>query len=142
MGTLHGVGKSLVTFHSYYGAVHKCLNVIFPPYRLFYIEGSLTVFVAICALFILPDFPSTTKWLSPLERRLAEVRMAEDVGEKDSDTVGGLEGLMMAITDWKVWWLALNLTAFVISLSFNAYFPSKLVPREILLVKEVLTTYP
>lgn len=96
-----------------------------PNSRLFYIEGSLTVFVAIIALFILPDFPATTRWLSPLERRLAEVRMAEDVGETDSDTVSGWDGLVMAVTDWKVWWLALTLTSFVISLSFNAYFPSK-----------------
>lgn len=44
---------------------------------LFYIEGALTMAVAIIAIFILPDFPSTTRWLSPEERRLAEVRMAE-----------------------------------------------------------------
>lgn len=44
---------------------------------LFFIEGALTMTVAVAAIFILPDFPSTTKWLSPMERRLAEVRMAE-----------------------------------------------------------------
>lgn len=33
--------------------------------------------VALLAIFILPDFPNTTRWLSPEERRLAEVRMAE-----------------------------------------------------------------
>jgi MFS family permease len=44
---------------------------------LFFIEGAITMAVAIMAIFILPDFPNTTKWLSPMERRLAEVRMAE-----------------------------------------------------------------
>jgi hypothetical protein len=33
--------------------------------------------VAALAIFILPDFPTTTRWLSPEEQRLAEVRMAE-----------------------------------------------------------------
>lgn len=44
---------------------------------LFFIEGAITMAVAIMAIFILPDFPNTTRWLSPMERRLAEVRMAE-----------------------------------------------------------------
>lgn len=75
------------------------------------------MFVAVCAIFILPDFPSTTTWLSPLERRLAEVRMAEDVGEVDTEKGGAVAGLVAAVTDWKVWWMALALTAMVIGLA-------------------------
>src|ERR1700733_12518721 len=74
--------------------------------RLFYIEGTVTMFVAVIATFVLPDFPATTSWLTPLERRLAEVRVAEDVGESDSDNTGALRGLYLALTDWKVWWLS------------------------------------
>ena len=89
---------------------------------LFYIEGALTIFAAVCALFILPDFPSTSqRWLSPLEVKLAERRMQEDVGvgdEAETESGGPLHGLMQAITDWKVWWLALALTSMVIFLSF------------------------
>jgi hypothetical protein len=33
---------------------------------------------------------------------------------------------MLAVKDWKVWWLALALAAQVLGLSFNSYFPSKL----------------
>ncbi|EJD01173.1 sugar transporter [Fomitiporia mediterranea MF3/22] len=94
---------------------------------LFYIEGGLTVFFALISIFILPDFPATSKWLSPLERRLAEKRLEEDVGVGDSDGtmhISHVEGLIMAFTDWKVWWLALALTSMVISLSFNAFFPT------------------
>ncbi|EKM59840.1 uncharacterized protein PHACADRAFT_115106 [Phanerochaete carnosa HHB-10118-sp] len=95
---------------------------------LFYIEGALTIFAAICAIFILPDFPTTShRWLSPLEVKLAERRMLEDVGvgdEAETETGGPLHGLMQAITDWKVWWLALTLTSMVIFLSFNAFFPT------------------
>jgi predicted outer membrane repeat protein len=50
---------------------------------LFYIEGAMTIAVAIVAMFVLPDFPSTTKWLTPTETRLAELRMEEDAGVVD-----------------------------------------------------------
>ena len=50
---------------------------------IFYIEGAMTVAVAIIAMFTLPDFPSTTKWLTPAERRLAELRMEGDAGVVD-----------------------------------------------------------
>ncbi|KAI0722220.1 MFS general substrate transporter [Cerioporus squamosus] len=95
---------------------------------LFYIEGALTMFVAICAIFILPDFPSTSHgWLSPLEVRLAEKRLEEDVGvgdEEQTEGHGRFQGFTLALTDWKVWWLALALTSLVVSLSFNAFFPT------------------
>ncbi|KAJ3994207.1 sugar transporter [Lentinula boryana] len=94
---------------------------------LFYIEGSLTVFVAICAMFILPDFPTTTRWLTPLERKLAVQRMEEDagVGDQGETEVGGqAPGLILALSDWRVWWMSLAMTAQVVSLSFNAYFPT------------------
>ncbi|KAJ3532449.1 hypothetical protein NM688_g7421 [Phlebia brevispora] len=95
---------------------------------LFYIEGALTIFAATCAIFILPDFPSTSsRWLSPLEVKLSELRMEEDVGvgdESETESGGRAHGLIMAVTDWKVWWLSLALTSMVVSLSFNAYFPT------------------
>ncbi|KAH9938327.1 MFS general substrate transporter [Fomitopsis serialis] len=96
---------------------------------LFFIEGALTIFVAACAIFVLPDFPSTSHgWLSALEVRLAEKRMVEDVGVSDETADAAqssqVAGLRMALTDWKVWCLALALTSMVISLSFNAFFPT------------------
>ncbi|KAG1806862.1 MFS general substrate transporter [Suillus plorans] len=94
---------------------------------LFYLEGALTVFVAICAIFILPDFPSTTKWLSDDERRLALRRMEEDAGvgdQKETEQGGLTHGLYLAVTDWTVWWFAMAVNAIVVSLSFNAYFPT------------------
>lgn len=87
----------------------------------------MTIFFAITAIFILPDFPATSTWLSPLERRLAEKRLEEDVGVSDteqSETGHHGSGLAMAFSDWKVWWLALALTSMVVSLSFNAFFPT------------------
>lgn len=94
---------------------------------LFYIEGSLTVFVALCAIFILPDFPTTTRWLTDEERRLALKRMQEDAGvgdEGETETGGLAHGLLLAFKDWKVWWMSLAMASQVIALSFNAYFPT------------------
>ncbi|KAJ7700039.1 MFS general substrate transporter [Mycena rosella] len=94
---------------------------------LFFIEGGLTVVVAFISLFILPDFPETEMtWLSPAEQALAQRRMVEDAGMNEDlyPKRGSTSRLLMALSDWKVWWLALTLTSIVISLSFNAYFPS------------------
>ena len=80
--------------------------------RLFYIEGALTIFAALIAVFVLPDFPSTShRWLSPIEVRLAEKRMEEDAGVGDKDqTEDKSQGkiLLDALTDWKVMYMALK----------------------------------
>lgn len=105
---------------------------------LFYIEGALTAFVAICAIFVLPDFPNTTRWLSDEERKLAMRRIEEDAGvglggetetetELKRDEGGGghiMAGLRLTVRDWRVWWMAVAMTSFVVGLSFNAYFPT------------------
>ncbi|KAG2143398.1 MFS general substrate transporter [Suillus bovinus] len=94
---------------------------------LFYIEGALTVAVAIMAVFVLPDFPTTTKWLTDDERRLALKRMEEDAGVGDqSETEHGRRGhgFFLAIADWKVWWFVILSIAQVTAVSFVFYFPS------------------
>ncbi|EGN93084.1 hypothetical protein SERLA73DRAFT_156650 [Serpula lacrymans var. lacrymans S7.3] len=96
---------------------------------LFYIEGSLTVFVAICAIFILPDFPSMShSWLTPAEHALAKQRMEEDAGTTIESVIALDKSrenpIILALTDWKVWWMAIALTSMVVSLSFNAFFPT------------------
>lgn len=89
---------------------------------LFYLERSLTVFAAFYVISgDLPHFP----WLSDDERRLALRRMEEDAGvsdHKESEQGGLAHGLYLAVTDWTVWWFAMN--AVVASLSFNAYIPT------------------
>lgn len=87
----------------------------------------MTCAVALAAIFILPDFPDKPKyWLSKEESALALLRMSEDVGVGDEGQTeeGRFDGLIQALTDWRVWWMALALTAFVIALSFNAFFPT------------------
>ncbi|KAH8830755.1 major facilitator superfamily domain-containing protein [Flagelloscypha sp. PMI_526] len=95
---------------------------------LFFIEGAITVIVAILALRILPDFPETSSWLSRAEQQLMLRRLAEEshtyVGRDTKDLSSQIEGFWLAIGDWKVWYLSITLTMLVAALSFNAYFPT------------------
>jgi Major Facilitator Superfamily len=96
---------------------------------LFYIEGALTIFVAVIAVFFLPDFPENSHhFLSPEEIRLAKLRMREDVGAGDDEETerkdSRFPGLHDALGDWRVYWLAIALTSLGVSLSFNAFFPT------------------
>lgn len=93
---------------------------------LFWIEGAATMFVAILAVFILPDLPTNTRGFSPVEAELAQLRMQEDVGEADTDNEnqGIFDGLIMAVKDFKIYLMMLTLTAYVVGLSFNAFFVS------------------
>ncbi|KAJ4478020.1 major facilitator superfamily domain-containing protein [Lentinula aciculospora] len=96
---------------------------------LFFIEGGLTVFVALCAAFILPDFPENSSgWLTPAERTLAIQRIQDEnppaIPLNHNQLKTQLDGLYSAMSDPKVWWLAASLGSLTLSLSWNAYFPS------------------
>jgi hypothetical protein len=60
--------------------------------------------------------------------RLAELRMQEDVGIGDGDETecqdSRFPGLLEALGDWRVYWLAVALASLDFSLSFNAFFPT------------------
>lgn len=95
---------------------------------LFYIEGSMTVIVALLAIFIVPDFPSSPsslRFLTTMEARLAVHRMrpVEGLSSKPAGS-SAMEGLSLAFRDPKIYWLAVTLTSMVVSLSFNAFFPT------------------
>jgi MFS family permease len=74
---------------------------------LFIIEASITVFVALTAMLILPDFPHNTRFLSAQERAIAVRRLEEVDGSRDTERGSLLLGVRMAVCDYKVWLLAL-----------------------------------
>lgn len=80
--------------------------------------------IALSAAFILPDLPHNTRGFTKEELELAQLRMTEDVGEADTDSEdqGAFDGLLMALKDTKMYILMLTLTAYVVGLSFNAFF--------------------
>lgn len=93
---------------------------------LYWIEGAATMAIAISAAFVLPDLPHNTRGFTQEERDVAVLRMTEDVGEADVDdsTQSPLAGLQMCLTDYKIYLMMLTFTAYVVGLSFNAFFPT------------------
>ncbi|KAJ5128361.1 hypothetical protein N7526_006527 [Penicillium atrosanguineum] len=93
---------------------------------LFWIEGSITMVIAISAGFILPDLPTNSSGFTEEERLVAQLRIIEDVGEADTDSEeqSPFSGLMMALKDFKIYIMMLAFTAYVVGLSFNAFFPT------------------
>ena len=91
---------------------------------LFIIEGCITVVIAFPAIFILPNFPKTTKFLTEEERTLAMWRLEEDVGEKDEHGQGLLYGFKLAVRDIRTWILLIIVGCFVSAGSFTNFFPT------------------
>jgi MFS family permease len=93
---------------------------------LYWIEGAATMAIAISAAFILPDLPHNTRGFTEEERKLAVYRITEDVGEADEDSAeeSPFAGLLMAVKDVKIYVMMLTFTAYVVGLSFNAFFPT------------------
>ncbi|KAJ3892784.1 MFS general substrate transporter [Lentinula edodes] len=97
---------------------------------LYIIEGSITVAFGLLLPFILADYPSSTNWLSDRERVIAQGRLVTDVGiidnpENDEKSGSGImRGVLMAISDIKVWALAFMYFTYIMGLSFASYMPT------------------
>lgn len=90
---------------------------------LFIIEGCLTFGIAFFAMFLLPDHPLTTRWLTSAQRELAQARMDRDtVGLEASK--GPVAGLKQAITDPRLWLLVVMQTLHLAACGFNSFFPT------------------
>ncbi|KAL4774178.1 major facilitator superfamily domain-containing protein [Aspergillus nidulans var. acristatus] len=79
---------------------------------LFILEGAITVASAIIAGFVLPDYPSTTSWLSTEEKQTAQLRLELDLG------------LKQAVVDPKVWLLGISYHCTIMGLCFSYFFPT------------------
>jgi len=112
----------------WYNVFHCILWILTAIRWLFFLEGYLTVFVGICGIFILPDFPSgPARWLTSAELSLARRRMEEDLrghGPAEPKSSSGFSDLLSIITDWSVWLIAIACTCCYASLSFNLFFPT------------------
>ena len=62
--------------------------------------------IALFALLVLPDFPTTTRWLSAEEKVVAEWRLISDAaGIEDNDSTDGSwkTGFVAAFKDWRTY---------------------------------------
>jgi len=90
---------------------------------LFIIEGVVTVGVAIICIFVLPDTPLTTRWLTPEQRQLAHDRIQRDtVGLESSKGVRA--GFMQAVRDPRLYLLIAMQNLHLSATSFNQFFPT------------------
>jgi hypothetical protein len=65
----------------------------------------MTVAFSVVAVFILPDFPGNTKWLTEEEREYAVGRLiADNNADSDEDSaIGHWRSFLMAARDWRTW---------------------------------------
>jgi hypothetical protein len=66
------------------------------------IEGALSIFVAILAYFLLPNWANNTPWLLPEETEMAQYRLVLSAGgidEADSK-LSMWDGAKLAAKDW------------------------------------------
>jgi hypothetical protein len=92
------------------------------------VEGALTIVVAVSAIWIIPDYPSTPSvWLLADEQILAKQRMEEGVAtgiEHEGKPEEKPSGFAEAVMDWRVWWLGVALYLMNSSMSFTIFFPT------------------
>ncbi|KAJ3574131.1 hypothetical protein NP233_g1967 [Leucocoprinus birnbaumii] len=93
---------------------------------LFYVEGAITMFIGFHSMWLLPDYPNNTWWLSKREQRLAQARLSEDAGEADKDNAedSPMKGFKMAIMDPLVILFSIMNVSQLLGLSFVSFFPT------------------
>lgn len=90
---------------------------------LFIIEGVTTFGVAIICMFLLPDYPLTTRWLSEEERQIAHERLERDtVGLEASKGVRA--GFFQALRDPRLYVFMIMQNMHLNATSFNQFFPT------------------
>ncbi|BGP42946.1 hypothetical protein JCM10450v2_007065 [Rhodotorula kratochvilovae] len=62
---------------------------------LFILEGLVTIAIGIAVFFVLPDFPETSKWLSPLEQEFVASRLHRHAPKKSDKTWDSKQILIM-----------------------------------------------
>ncbi|CAG8264862.1 unnamed protein product [Penicillium salamii] len=109
---------------------------------IFIIEGSLTIAIAIAAAFILPDWPSNTRWLSPKERAVAEWRLIVDAGQIDEDDSKWSYGFKRAFSDWRLYIFALTFLFIQVASATSNFFPTVVGTLGFSRVNTLLLTVP
>lgn len=88
-------------------------------------EGVVAIAFALVAMWILPDYPHTTKWLSEEERAYAAWRLIEDIQEADTyheQSMWG--GVKMAVRDYRLYIFILMQHLSLVTQTFQYFFPT------------------
>ncbi|KAI4606185.1 uncharacterized protein J4E87_006442 [Alternaria ethzedia] len=94
---------------------------------LFIIEGAATIVWAMCAYFILLDFPANTKRLTDRERAIAIARLKEggvQTHTEGDERMGKGKSFRLAICDWRTISFILGYMVIVGSSTLSYFYPT------------------
>ncbi|PLB52522.1 MFS general substrate transporter [Aspergillus steynii IBT 23096] len=94
---------------------------------LFIVEGAATVGVGFIAMFILLDFPATSRKLSERERSIAVARLAsENVTSMTdaSERLTHVEAIVVSVKDWRTWMFVVGYMVIVGSSTLSYFYPT------------------
>ncbi|XRM42296.1 hypothetical protein ABZX51_005521 [Aspergillus tubingensis] len=94
---------------------------------LFIIEGVITVGCALVSLFVLPDFPATTRRLSDRERQIAVARLAREnvtATTEDTEHLSSLGACRVACKDFRTWAFVIGYMVIVGSSTLTYFYPT------------------
>ncbi|GLI80730.1 hypothetical protein PoHVEF18_009087 [Penicillium ochrochloron] len=94
---------------------------------LFIVEGAATIGWALIALFILPDFPSSSRRLSEREKRVAVARLAtENVTAitADGEQLSNWGAIKVSVSNWRTWAFVAGYMIIVGSSTLTYFYPT------------------
>lgn len=97
------------------------MNLLLLPIQ----EGVITIGIALIAMFFLPNYPATTRWLSEEEKHFAAWRLLADINEEDRrHERSTTDGLVLALKDWRLYLFVLFQHISLLSQTFQYFFPA------------------
>lgn len=88
-------------------------------------EGTITIGLAIMSGFVLPDYPTTTPWLTDEEKHFAAWRLLAEINEEDKlHGQSTREGLKLVLGDYRLYLFVLIQHTSLLSQTFQYFFPA------------------
>lgn len=76
-------------------------------------------------MFILPNYPHTTKWLNDEEKAFAAWRLIQDISEADEYKDKSVwDGVKLAVREYRLWIFVLMQHISLLTQSFQYFFPT------------------
>ncbi|KAJ5572410.1 hypothetical protein N7450_009394 [Penicillium hetheringtonii] len=94
---------------------------------LFIVEGAATVGFAVISLFILPDFPGTSKRLSEREKHVAVARLATEnvtTATENGAQMANWDAIMVSVKDLRTWAFVIGYMVIVGSSTLTYFYPT------------------
>ncbi|GAM39527.1 hypothetical protein TCE0_034r11155 [Talaromyces pinophilus] len=94
---------------------------------LFIVEGVMTIGVAFISLWILPDYPATTRRFSEREKHVAVARLATEnvtAATEDTERLSNFEAIKAAVKEARTWTFVIGYMVIVGSSTLTYFYPT------------------